>query len=226
VEVSRQTLAEVFGRNPRSPTMPQPFAFKHPEPDPVHIKGDELGRSYTPQHVASAIVGRLYKRGVFMNRVLEPCVGGGAFVDAVQATGCRPCHVTGVDVDPDARGFELCDDRLEMDFTSPAWHAWCYAKAGRTWDLAITNPPFGREVGQPLTLAIVTGMLMVADVAAVLVPLDYLTQKGWAVLISECVEVWPIVGRVWDHERGMVVLVWDRRIAHGTALHRPLECPK
>jgi predicted RNA methylase len=219
VEVSRTTLAEVFGRNPRSPTMPQPFALEHPEPE-VHVKGDPLGRSYTPDPVALAIMLRLRLFLPQNPTVLEPCVGGGAFVRAAhRALFTR--YVVGVDIDPLAPGRHDCHEFVVQDFAKVRW-------TPNAVDLSVTNPPFGRAVGQDVTLAIVQNALDAAGACAVLVPLDYITQVGWAELVALCVEVWPIVGRVWDHERGMVVLVWCRAhyerwgVNRAPTLHIPL----
>jgi hypothetical protein len=179
-------------------------------PAPVHVAGDPLGRSYTPEHVARAIAERLIQTYGMPRVVLEPCVGGGAFVRPF--LGRAMC--IGVDLDPNAPGLALVDDPIVGD------------AAGIDWtpdfaDLALTNPPFGRAVGQETTLAIATRSIRAADTCALLVPLDYLTQVGWAALVADCAEVWPFVGRVWDHERGMVVLVWH--VHHeGPTLHRPL----
>jgi len=174
----------------------------------VHIKGDPLGRSYTPDHVALAVVQRLrtlWAPGAALS-VVEPCAGGGAFLRAALSSG--PVHgLVALDISRDAPA--LSDPDLR-------WHAQVHdatlplpSEGG--WNLAVTNPPFGKAVGQRTTLAIVDRMRAAASVAAVLVPLGYLGQTGWADRVAFCRHVWPIVGRVWEHEREMVVLVWDRR---------------
>jgi predicted RNA methylase len=173
----------------------------HPEPE-VHLKGDPLGRSYTPDPVALAIVQRLRPWLTSSPTVLEPCVGGGAFARAARAH-LSPRRLYGVDLDPGAPGFSDVDEAIVQDFARTPWTPGAV-------ELAVTNPPFGRSVGQGTTLAIVRNMRAAADVAAVLVPLGYLGQQGWADHVREAAAVWPIVGRVWEHEREMVVLVWDR----------------
>jgi hypothetical protein len=180
-----------------------------PEAD-LHIKGDPLGRSYTPDHVALAIVHRLrtlWPPGQPLS-IVEPCVGGGAFLRAAVTTG-PVLAALALDVSRDAPA--LSDPDLR-------WHAQVHdaTTAFPTpfggFDLAVTNPPFGKAVGQRTTLAIVDRMREAANVAAVLVPLGYLGQQGWAERVKACRAVWPIVGRVWEHDREMVVLVWDRRL--------------
>jgi hypothetical protein len=53
---------------------------------PEHRPGDALGRSYTPDRVAAAICERLRVSGrlAVHASVLEPCVGGGAFIRAAE----------------------------------------------------------------------------------------------------------------------------------------------
>ena len=181
-----------------------------PEAD-VHIKGDPLGRSYTPDHVALAIVQRLrslWAAGQPLS-IVEPCAGGGAFLRAALESG--PVHgLVALDISSDAPA--LRDPDLRWD--GYVHDAVTTLPRSGAWDLAATNPPFGKAVGQRTTLAIVDRMREAADVAAVLVPLGYLGQTGWAGRVEACRHVWPIVGRrVWEHDREMVVLVWDRR--HG-----------
>lgn len=174
-----------------------------PEAD-VHIKGDPLGRSYTPDHVALAIVQRLrtlWPAGQPLS-IVEPCAGGGAFLRAALEGPVRGLLARDISITAPA----LADTRWNAEVRDAT------ASVGDGgWDLAVTNPPFGKAVGQRTTLAIVDRMREGARVAAVLVPLGYLGQQGWADRVAFCRHVWPIVGRVWEHEREMVVLVWDRR---------------
>ncbi len=184
-----------------------------PEPA-VHLRGDALGRSYTPDPVARAIVQRLSERVGLGGTVLEPCLGGGAFVRA-----CRevlwPRYVCGVDVDPEAPGRRLVDEFVAQSFGSVVdWAA--------AFDLSVTNPPFGKAVGQDATLRIMRAARNAATVCAMLVPLDYLTQAGFEADVAECAEVWPVLPRPFPHERGMVVLVWSA-VHSGPTLHRPLR---
>jgi hypothetical protein len=182
-----------------------------PQAPEVHHKGDLLGRSYTPDVVALQTGRRLVD--TVENRaplILEPCVGGGAFARA--ARWCWPhARITGVDIDERATGFEDCDSGVIGDATAP------YPAVLR-WDLAVTNPPFGRVVTQAVTLAIVRNARAAADVCAMLMPLGYLGQQGWAPLVKDCAAIWPIVGRVWEHERELCVYVWRRHHEGPTVL--------
>lgn len=178
---------------------------------PEHRPGDELGRSYTPDHVAAAIVDRLIEDYGMPRIVLEPCVGGGAFVRPFRGRAM----VIGVDLDPGAPGLALCDEQIVGDAAGIGW-------TPEGLDLALTNPPFGKAVGQRTTLAIANRAIVAATTCALLVPLDYVTQVGWSELVAGCAQVWPIVGRVWSHERGMAVLVWHAGEV-GPCVFRPLE---
>jgi predicted RNA methylase len=180
----------------------------NPEPE-VHVKGDELGRSYTPDNVAFAIVHRLVQDQRRLERVLEPCIGGGAFVRAVRQHE-PTAKVTGVDVHATAPGFALANERAVLDFSKGGAYLSVCAPGDARFDLAITNPPFGRAVGQEVTMGIVANARECARVVVMLMPLAYLGQVGWDPFTRACWEVWPIVGRVWEHEREMAVYLWRR----------------
>lgn len=91
---------------------------------------------YTPDDLAESLVGLLpISDG---DSVLEPSVGGGAFA---RALSLRTLYVAGIDIDPDAEGFNDCScsvgDFLDFNSVVPS----------PTW--IIGNPPFGRpEVGE------------------------------------------------------------------------------
>lgn len=90
-----------------------------------------LDAYYTPDEVARACVATLDLRGV--HRVLEPSVGGGAWVMAV-AQAAPSADITGIDINPEAAGLDACAVSLRGDdFLSLAL---------RRYDLVIGNPPF------------------------------------------------------------------------------------
>ena len=66
-------------------------------------KRDELDRFYTPDALATACIEALAAEEGPITRAFEPSVGGGAFVKALAAAGCK--RRGGCDVDPDADGF-------------------------------------------------------------------------------------------------------------------------
>lgn len=100
---------------------------------------DHLDRDYTPDEVAAAFVRWL--RIPAVARVLEPSVGGGAWVRALRGAGRV---VIGADIDPGARGLAMVDIPLVGDFAgemgqgnpSPLF-------AAGPFDLVLGNPPFG-----------------------------------------------------------------------------------
>jgi len=87
---------------------------------------------YTDERVALACV-RYMAEYIRPDRILEPSVGGGAFVRA-----CREvwpdAHITGVDVDPGASGLAECDEAFVGSFTE--------FKSPKPFNLVIGNPPF------------------------------------------------------------------------------------
>lgn len=206
------------------PSGSPPFSLSIPEPD-VHVAGDPLGRTYTPDLAALAILKRLAEkpcagrggapRLAGAESFLDPCLGGGAWARAFRAVvppvavfsgGSPGPFVAGSDLDPDAPGRRDVDAFEVRDATEPVPPA----LVGR-FSLAATNPPFGLEVGQEVTTAIVASLRRLGIVSVALVPVDYLTQAGWEDQIAECVEVWPLLPRPFGPERGMVALVWDAR---------------
>jgi hypothetical protein len=95
---------------------------------------DHLDRYYTPDALADAIVRHVVVPRVPMEpRVVEPSVGGGAFVRAVRAH-LRGAHVTGYDVDPHAAGLGLCDRRRVAD--------WLTSTPDLRTFLVVGNPPY------------------------------------------------------------------------------------
>ena len=98
-------------------------------------KRDKLDRYYTPDDFARACVARMtIPEGA---EVLEPSVGGGAFVRAVLAATKGTADVTGVDMDAYADGFTLCDEITIGDFLD---YADLLANPG--FDVVIGNPPY------------------------------------------------------------------------------------
>lgn len=94
---------------------------------------DKLDRYYTPDNVARACTARItIPDGA---TVLEPSVGGGAFVRAVLAATNGTADIHGCDLDPDADGLHLCDDHTIGDFLD-------YADMMGPFDLVIGNPPY------------------------------------------------------------------------------------
>lgn len=112
-----------------------------------------LDAYYTPDEVASQLVGTL---GLGMRRgleVLEPSVGGGAFVRALRSVDDR-CSITGIDCDPSAAGLPICDETWVGDFAT---------YQGGPFDLVVGNPPYRdaeAHVRHALTLAPTVAFLL------------------------------------------------------------------
>lgn len=93
---------------------------------------DEHDRYYTPRYIAETFVRWL--RVPPGAAVLEPSVGGGAWIRALRDGGHHG-HVTGVDIDPHAAGLDMVDTQIRGDFVQ--------ARTGDGYDLCLGNPPFG-----------------------------------------------------------------------------------
>lgn len=99
---------------------------------------------YTPDALALAIT-RAVSHAIETPRlVVEPSVGGGAFVRAARAVW-PGVPVLGIDIDPDAPGLALCDEAIVGDWlTAPFSRGLAYCDDA----LVIGNPPFARETGR------------------------------------------------------------------------------
>lgn len=201
---------------------------------------DDLDRHYTPLPLAREIVARLREAGCDPSggAVLEPSVGGGSFVLAVRGSFIA-CTI-GVDVDPGARGLDLCDYGHVADFPS-----WASAVVGAVFDrfhesasavnphtvdavgrrlrLVVGNPPFSArgKADQLRTRLNIRAALDVADVAdawcALILPSAFvLGGEAWSWLDDEPAcrpsHLWPITRRPWgDRVRETSVYVWCPR---------------
>lgn len=93
---------------------------------------DEHDRYYTPQVIANTFTRWL--RVPTGADVLEPSVGGGAWIRALRAHG-HTGPTTAVDIDPDAAGLRLADTAVVGDFAT--------LDPGGGFDVCLGNPPFG-----------------------------------------------------------------------------------
>lgn len=109
-------------------------------------------------------------------RVLEPAVGGGAFVRAFRTTLEEASYVpgtgmktefTGVDLDPHATGLSLCENRVVGDFTALSSRD-IGLEDGELFDLAIGNPPYSEA------LAHIKRGIEVAKITVALLRLSFL----------------------------------------------------
>lgn len=97
-----------------------------------------LDAYYTPDPLARAIVRWAAERIPAPRRIVEPSVGGGAFVRACREEWRAP-NIHGVDLDPSAAGLDLVTTRHVGDYLD--------APLGDA-DLTIGNPPFARPTGR------------------------------------------------------------------------------
>lgn len=155
--------------------------------------GDPLGRCYTPQTLADAVVdaisldptwsGRLISTA--FPRVVEPSVGGGSFARSVLRRW-PSARLLGVDVDPSAEGLALCRRHVIGDWVQVAryWDRLDLARDedyGDT-DLIVGNPPFGRAVGIDVTIAHVHACLDRAPLVVLVLPLPYMCGSEFDVI--------------------------------------------
>jgi hypothetical protein len=103
----------------------------------------DFDKFYTPDPLAHAIVATIADRLPVIRRddwILEPSVGGGAF-----ARACRhfwpEAKIIGVDIDPRAEGFALCDEVVCADFATADVSRYPIA-------LVVGNPPYCAESGE------------------------------------------------------------------------------
>jgi hypothetical protein len=93
---------------------------------------DPVDQHYTPRELAQAIVSALVKRGDLQpnDRVLDPCVGLGAFSDAVHSVEfANSLRVVTNDIDSSATA-DLHHDYLSMPYV------------GDLFQLIVSNPPY------------------------------------------------------------------------------------
>lgn len=150
---------------------------------------DGLDRYYTPVATARRLLPLVLPDGTPGLRVLEPHVGGGAFVAAAREVwpGCR---VHGLDVDRYAAGLVLCDVSAASDWrTYPPWLA----------NVLVGNPPY-RDAHDHISLVIDAVTRGTVQHAALLLRSTVLTSGWWSQITAcpgrEPAELHMIVGRL------------------------------
>lgn len=96
---------------------------------------------YTPDDVARKCVATIAHH-LSRARIVEPSVGGGAFLRAVAHFGVMPHSTYAIDVDPNAAGLMLADRFTVGDFASRGTTSAC--PDCRNW--IIGNPPFSHAL--------------------------------------------------------------------------------
>lgn len=173
--------------------------------------GDPLGRRYTPDQVADRIVA--YLASVALNPppvVLEPSVGGGAFVRSFRRWW-PAAKVIGVDIDPNAPGLELVDEAIVGDWLAVADRV----IAEFAPRFIVGNPPFDDPRGGSPTRAQEHVHAMAAAItrvthAALILPLAYLGTQAWTALRAKhrLYGLQPVYGRPWEVAREVAVYHW------------------
>lgn len=166
---------------------------------------DEGDRYYTPDSLAWACCSAIVARcpSIAPVRVVEPSVGGGAFVRAIRRKwGATIRRLDGFDIDPDAAGLR--------DVNHPWVADWAKVGTSISPDLILGNPPFS---GDTAIEHVNTARLCIgkAGVVAFILPLSYLGVQRWDRLVSEAAGVGRIVGRPWPVLREVALYVWTER---------------
>jgi len=187
--------------------MTQASLFAPGEVDPAPTVGDPDEACYTPPRLADAVLERVLQRcpASAVKRVVEPSVGGGAFVRAVNRR-LPKAVVTGVDRNPFARGLLLADETFVGDTLE-----WCKGQAPGRFQLMLGNFPFS------VALEHIVGLLGLRPYRlAVVVPQDRISRPVWREVIYDqpvegmrCREMHPIAERPWpDLVREVALLVF------------------
>lgn len=150
-----------------------------------HPKGErrKLDAYYTPDDLARALANLVVGDMDVRSLVLEPNVGGGAWVRAL------PCVFTvdGMDLDPQARGLAACSRSKAGDFLAED-------PPSDRYDLVIGNPPYRQameHIERAMTLAPRVAFLLRAGLTASKKRHPFwsgLRERGWQVTIHALVE--------------------------------------
>ncbi len=180
--------------------------------------GDELGRVYTPEPLAAAIVDAIEHRGQRPGVIVEPSVGGGAFMRQAQRRWAD-AHRVGVDLDPEARGFAHCDDTLNGNWIEVAeeWRRTLDRKIHHPFlafrpNIIVGNPDFGRKNCR-IPLAHAKACLSLdPDVCSLILPWAYACNATWSPFLAEHPPKYirRITCRVWDVVREVAAYEWHR----------------
>ena len=125
---------------------------------------------------------------------LEPCVGEGAIVKAVNETRQDVCW-TANDIRAVPR-LECYDALWERNFSH-------YSSTANHWDVGITNPPFSKA------LPILRQLLRVCDQTALLLPLAWPTgHERFDFLREHPADILALPDRPWENVRDVGWFMW------------------
>jgi hypothetical protein len=108
------------------------------------------GQVYTPDALALAICKRLAEFGHNPEIIIEPSVGGGAFVRAARAVWPH-ARIFACDIDPNAAGLALADRAMVGDWLEFTTQLALFPEQGtvsRDRVLVLGNPPYTRGTGR------------------------------------------------------------------------------
>ena len=174
-----------------------------------HGSHDPLERHYTPDRMALQLQQHMagwwahhrpHNASATPRIIVEPSVGGGAHVRALRRVWGAESRFVGVDVDPQARGLQACDEAYVGD--------WPVIAGSLTGDLVTGNPPFSRAIDHVLA------GLRVAPVVAFILPLNLLGVAKWAPIVGPGAPLHTVLvttGRAWPKSvRETAMFVWRR----------------
>ncbi len=151
---------------------------------------DTLDRYYTPLAVAMAGVARIDAHLAATGQpkpdvVVEWHVGRGAWIEAARLAWPNAVFI-GVDIDPDADGFRLCDFYIVGDALKPETRRSLLAGIGSNPHIVLGNPPFSRAV-EHLLAAVAGGGKSKPTAVAWLLP----TRWGGGKRVADLSDLWP-----------------------------------
>lgn len=187
----------------------QPSLFGNRAPTPPVEIGDPLERCFTPDALAEACLDNVARYVDDPELIIEPSVGGGAFVRAIRKRW-PSCEVWGCDLDPDATGLDLVDFGVVMDWTKAAplfadrllcepahRQGGTQRQRQRHVSAVVGNPPFSHAIEHIQTAYREIYRL---PCLSLILPLAYLGVGQWRPIWEGGVklsEVHPIAGRPW-----------------------------
>ena len=185
---------------------------------------DPLGRVYTPDWLADemARIAAIVVPDPYV--VVDPCCGDGALLEA--ALGRFPeAPVTGIDLDPEARGLALHRPGTTRVPQTGDYLQWDDSSRAHLPSIYLINPPYDDVGWRILAKAVAAD----PEVVVALVPLAWTAHRRGRDLLygKRPATAIPVLGRPWDRLREAVILVWAGSGLDGwTALPRCVERPK
>ncbi len=172
--------------------MTHPALFRTSSVVSAEATHDALGRCYSPERLACALVDALECQTP--GSAIEPSVGGGAFVRALRRRW-PAVHITGVDIDREAEGLAVVDYPLVGDWPVLS----DYITGGDPVDVNVGNPPFGQSVGMAVTIAHVLASIRSARTCLQVLPAAYVSGVEFARVLDAHppAVVHRVVGRPW-----------------------------